>query len=229
MHRRPGVDSRSRGDWPSPCLLLIAAMLRLRAVDAPAPGADLDHLPQTRAHRLRPRPAGPLRGRRRRPTSPGARPTRSRASSCSAHVPQAQREPLLIHFRAALRGEQRSFEYRSPRTGPRLLGPGRARSPTTKGAVTGGLSVALDISDRSSASASPGRSAPAERRRGHRRDPRARPQRRPGRGPDRGLRGRPRGSPGRRSRRCSSPARDGDGADRRGLRRRRPATGSSCR
>ena len=29
------------------------------------------------------------------------------------HIPQAQREPLLIHYRAALRGEQRSFEYHS--------------------------------------------------------------------------------------------------------------------
>ncbi len=62
-------------------------------------------------------------------------------------LPQAQREPLMTHFRAALRGEQRSFEYRSPETGRdqwvRVV-------PVTdhKGEVTGGLAVALDISDR---------------------------------------------------------------------------------
>jgi len=60
-------------------------------------------------------------------------------------VPQAQREPLLSHYRAALRGDQRSFEYHSSRSGRdywvRVV-------PVTDraGKVTGGLSVALDIS-----------------------------------------------------------------------------------
>jgi diguanylate cyclase (GGDEF)-like protein len=62
-------------------------------------------------------------------------------------LPQAQREPLLNHFRAALRGEQRSFEYRSPRTG-RDHWVRVVPVANDKGSVTGGLAVALDISDR---------------------------------------------------------------------------------
>jgi diguanylate cyclase (GGDEF)-like protein len=64
-----------------------------------------------------------------------------------ARLAEAQREPLLTHFRAALRGEQRSFEYRSPRTG-RDHWVRVVPVADTKGEVTGGLAVALDISDR---------------------------------------------------------------------------------
>ena len=62
-------------------------------------------------------------------------------------LPQAQREPLLTHYRAALRGEQRSFEYRSPRTG-REHWVRVVPVADHKGSVTGGLAVALDVSDR---------------------------------------------------------------------------------
>jgi hypothetical protein len=64
-----------------------------------------------------------------------------------SQLPKVQREPLLNHFRAALRGEQRSFEYRSPRTG-RDHWVRVVPVDDGKGAVTGGLAVALDVSDR---------------------------------------------------------------------------------
>ncbi len=68
-------------------------------------------------------------------------------SSLLTQLPQSQREPLLAHFRAALRGEQRSFEYRSSRTG-RDHWVRVVPVANEKGSVTGGLAVALDVSDR---------------------------------------------------------------------------------
>ena len=136
------------------------------------------------------------------------------------HIPQAQREPLLIHFRAALRGEQRSFEYHSSESG-RDYWVRIVPLADAKGTVTGGLSVALDISDRSQmerdlGTRAAGVDAVTER------DPRPGAQRRPDRGARRGLR---RGPPGRRRAgrgAVRAGARRPD-ADPRGLRRRRPA------
>ena len=65
-----------------------------------------------------------------------------------ANVPEEEREPLLFHYRAALRGEQRSFEYHSTESG-RDYWVRIVPLADAKGSVTGGLSVALDISDRS--------------------------------------------------------------------------------
>ena len=63
-------------------------------------------------------------------------------------MPQAHEEAMTTHYRAALRGEQRSFEYHSLRSGRDywvrvvpMTGP--------RGEVVAGMSVALDISDRS--------------------------------------------------------------------------------
>ncbi len=72
---------------------------------------------------------------------------RAEGESLFGRLPQAQREPLMTHFRAALRGEQRSFEYRSPKTG-RDHWVRVVPVEDAKGEVTGGLAVALDISDR---------------------------------------------------------------------------------
>jgi diguanylate cyclase (GGDEF)-like protein len=72
---------------------------------------------------------------------------RTKGESLLGQLPQAQREPLMTHFRAALRGEQRSFEYRSPKTG-RDQWVRVVPVEDAKGEVTGGLAVALDISDR---------------------------------------------------------------------------------
>jgi diguanylate cyclase (GGDEF)-like protein len=77
----------------------------------------------------------------------GAPGDRTAGEPVLAKLPQAQREPLMGHFRAALRGEQRSFEYRSPRTG-RDHWVRVVPVADNKGDVTGGLAVALDISDR---------------------------------------------------------------------------------
>src|SRR6476620_7571791 len=44
----------------------------------------------------------------------GEHQNESAGNSVLGQLPQAQREPLMAHFRAALRGEQRSFEYRAP-------------------------------------------------------------------------------------------------------------------
>ena len=123
--------------------LAAAAVWRLRAVSR-RHRAVLDHLPQTAVvafdRKLQITLAGgsPF-------TSIGRDPGALEGKFLLGHVPQAQREPLLAHYRAALRGEQRSFEYHSSRTGrdywvrvvPFAGGDGR---------ITGGLSVALDPS-----------------------------------------------------------------------------------
>lgn len=127
-------------------LALLAALLWVRSTKRKH-RALLDQLPQTALavfdHDMRVRLAagGALLGITNKP--------RDEIEGCFVlgQVPKVQRESLLIHFRAALRGEQRSFEYRSPLSGRdhwvRVL-------PLTdaKGAVEGGLVVALDISDR---------------------------------------------------------------------------------
>jgi diguanylate cyclase (GGDEF)-like protein len=64
-------------------------------------------------------------------------------------LPQAQAEALVGHYRAALRGETRSFEYHALRSG-RQYWLRVAPLPAADGSVSGGLSVALDITDRRS-------------------------------------------------------------------------------
>ncbi|MGH2953058.1 MAG: diguanylate cyclase [Solirubrobacterales bacterium] len=57
-------------------------------------------------------------------------------------------EALMPHFRAALRGETRSFEYRSARSG-REYWVQIAPVTTRRGSVSGGIAIWLDITDRS--------------------------------------------------------------------------------
>ena len=127
------------------CLLLIATLLALRA-SRRGQRRLLDAMPQTAIavydHKLRVRHAAgtalDLGGRLAEEVE---------GKPLLANVPQAQREPLLIHYRAGLRGEQRSFEFRSPTTGReywvRIV-------PLTdeRGRVRRALSVALDVTDR---------------------------------------------------------------------------------
>ena len=126
---------------------------RLRAVHAPAPSADRRTCRRALVDRLRSTICVvALRRAARRPTSPGAAPTRSSGRFLLGDIPQAQREPLLIHYRAALRGEQRSFEYHSIGDRSRLLGAGRPATSTGAAWSRGGLSVALDVSELQPAS-----------------------------------------------------------------------------
>ncbi len=127
------------------CLLLIAALLALRS-SRRRHRRLLDAMPQTAVavfdQKLRVRyAAGPA-------LDIGGRAAEEvEGKPLLGHVPQAQREPLLIHYRAALRGEQRSFEFRSATTGReyqvRIV-------PLTdeRGRVRRALSVALDVTDR---------------------------------------------------------------------------------
>jgi diguanylate cyclase (GGDEF)-like protein len=62
-------------------------------------------------------------------------------------LPQAQADALVGHYAAALRGEKRSFEYHSVRT-DRDYWIRIVPLPDADGSVAGGLSVALDITDR---------------------------------------------------------------------------------
>jgi diguanylate cyclase (GGDEF)-like protein/PAS domain S-box-containing protein len=57
-------------------------------------------------------------------------------------------DSLMPHFRAALRGETRSFEYRSARSG-REYWVQFAPVTTRRGSVSGGIAIWLDITDRS--------------------------------------------------------------------------------
>jgi diguanylate cyclase (GGDEF)-like protein/PAS domain S-box-containing protein len=124
---------------------LIGALLRLRASER-RHRRTFDHLPQTVVvvfdHDLLVRfAAGPALD------PSGLSPKDIQGKFLLGQIPEVQREPLLIHYRAALRGEQRSFEYHSTRTGHdywvRIV-------PLTgrRGEITGGVSVALDVSDR---------------------------------------------------------------------------------
>ena len=140
-----GVDSALAVGLAVAVLLLIAAMLRLRAVTR-RHRALISNLPQSALtifdHDLRVRYAGGSSA-----DFAGRSPDKIRGKFVLGDVPQAQREPLLIHYRAALRGEQRSFEYHSIATGHdywvRVV-PFVDR----RGRVSGGLSVALDVSER---------------------------------------------------------------------------------
>ena len=127
-------------------LVLILTMAQLRATDR-RHRTLLDHIPQTTItvfdHDLRVRFAGGAAA-----DFGGRTPNEVEGKFLLGHIPQAQREPLLIHFRAALRGEQRSFEYHSNESG-RDYWVRIVPLADSKGEVTGGLSVALDISDRS--------------------------------------------------------------------------------
>jgi diguanylate cyclase (GGDEF)-like protein/PAS domain S-box-containing protein len=62
-------------------------------------------------------------------------------------VPQAQGDALAVHFSAALRGEKRSFEYHSPRSG-RDYWFRVVPLPGADGSVGQGMAIALDITDR---------------------------------------------------------------------------------
>jgi diguanylate cyclase (GGDEF)-like protein/PAS domain S-box-containing protein len=62
-------------------------------------------------------------------------------------IPQAQVDALVGHYAAALRGEKRSFEYHSLRSG-RDYWIRIVPLPRADGTVAGGLSIALDITDR---------------------------------------------------------------------------------
>ena len=140
-----GVQLALAGGLAVACVALIATLLLWRS-ERRRHRHLLDSLPQTAIavfdQKLRVRyAAGPALdlGGRAAPEAEG--------DSVLGHVPQAQREPLLNHYRAALRGEMRSFEYRSPTTGReywvRVVPLGDA-----KGRVTRALSVALDVSER---------------------------------------------------------------------------------
>src|SRR5918998_3003221 len=126
-------------------VLLGITVLRLRA-ERRRHRLLLDHLPQTAVavfdDELKVRfAAGPaLR-------SLGSSPEEVEGKFLLGRVPQAQRDALISHYRAALRGESRSFEYRSLQNGRdywvRVV-------PLTDDAnkLIGGVSVALDVSDR---------------------------------------------------------------------------------
>ena len=104
---------------------MIAALLRAALVAAP-PSPPARRLPQTAVavfdHELRVRfAAGPA-------LDIGGRAAEEvEGKPLLGHIPQAQREPLLIHYRAALRGEQRSFEYRSATHPAASTGSGSCR------------------------------------------------------------------------------------------------------
>ena len=127
-------------------VVLIWTMRQLRAVDR-RHRILLDHIPQTTItvfdHDLRVRFAGGAAA-----DFGGHTPGEVEGKLLLGHVPQAQREPLMIHYGAALRGEQRSFEYHSTDSG-RDYWVRIVPLTDSKGEVTGGLSVALDVSDRS--------------------------------------------------------------------------------
>jgi diguanylate cyclase (GGDEF)-like protein/PAS domain S-box-containing protein len=127
------------------CLLLIVALLHLRSADR-RHRAVLASLPQTAVaafdHELRVVFAAGSSA-----DFAGRTPEEIEGKFLLGHIPQAQREPLLLHYRAALRGEQRSFEYHSAQSG-RDYWVRIVPLADHKGSITGGLSVALDISDR---------------------------------------------------------------------------------
>ena len=127
------------------CLLLLITVLRLRS-ERRRHRQLIDHLPQTAVavfdDELKVRfAAGPaLR-------SLGSSPEEAEGKFLLGLVPQAQRDALISHYRAALRGESRSFEYRSLQNGRDYWV--RVVPLTDDGnQLIGGVSVALDVSDR---------------------------------------------------------------------------------
>jgi diguanylate cyclase (GGDEF)-like protein/PAS domain S-box-containing protein len=127
------------------CALLAGLALRLRA-ERRQHRQLFEHLPQTAVtvfdDELKIRfAAGPAL------KTMGSVPEEIEGKFLLGMVPQAQRDALITHYRAALRGESRSFEFRSLQTGRdywvRVV-------PLTNqaGGLIGGVSVALDVSDR---------------------------------------------------------------------------------
>ena len=106
----------------------------------------------------------------------------AQGDSVLGNVPQAQREPLLNHYRAALRGEMRSFEYRSPTTGREYWGRA-CRSATRRARVTRALLGRPSTSPSSPPAGDARRDQAGRAGGGHRRDQGARAQRRPDRAP----------------------------------------------
>ena len=211
-----GVQLALAGGLAAACVVLIATLLLWRS-ERRRHRRLLDSLPQTAIavfdRELRVRyAAGPALdlGGRAAPEAQG--------DSVLGNVPQAQREPLLNHYRAALRGEMRSFEYRSPTHRARVLGPRRAARRREGPRHAGALGRPRRL--RAPPAGGPRRDQAGRAGRGHRRDQGARPQRRPDRRPHRGLRGRQQGRrrPGRRAVRARAQRHD---ADRQGQRRRR--------
>ena len=127
------------------CLLLIAALLGLRR-ERRRNRQVLENIPRTLIavfdHDMRVRfAAGPaLR-------ATGRTPKQVEGKFLLGAIPQAQRDALISLYRAALRGESRSFEYHSLQTG---LDYWVRVVPLTddRDQIVGGLSVALDVSDR---------------------------------------------------------------------------------
>lgn len=147
------LDLALAGGLALACLSLIAVLWRLRSAER-RHRALLDSLPQTAVaafdHDLRVRFAAGSSA-----DFAGRTPDEIEGKFVLGNVPQAQREALLIHFRAALRGEQRSFEYHSSQSG-RDYWVRTVPLVDDKGSVTGGLSVAVDLSDRSRTERDPG-------------------------------------------------------------------------
>ncbi len=140
-----GAELALAGGLLIACLALVVTLLRLRSVGR-RQRVLLDNLPQTAIavfdHDLRVRfAAGPALDLAGRPA------VEVEGELLLDHIPQVQREPLLTHYRAALRGEQRTFEYRSPASG-REYTVRIVPLSDDKGRVTGGLSVVVDVTDR---------------------------------------------------------------------------------
>jgi len=140
------LDVAVAGGLALACVLLIVALLRLRAV-ARRQRTLLANLPQTTVtvfdEELRIRYAAGSTA-----DLAGRTPEESEGQFVLGRIPQAQREPLLAHYRAALRGEQRAFEYRS--SAPARDYWVRVAPVVDKGGeIAGGLSLTLDVSDRS--------------------------------------------------------------------------------
>ena len=162
------------GCWLIACIGCAIALWRLRRT-ARRQRDLLDRLPQTaltafdRDLRVTFTAAGPLAALPARTAAP-------RASRCSAssHRPSASRCCELPRRSCAVSSVRSSTARPRPVA---ITGSGLSPSRIGKGEVTGGLAVALDISDRRTGQAgSMGRRT--TRRRGHRRHPRARPQHR---------------------------------------------------
>jgi diguanylate cyclase (GGDEF)-like protein len=140
------VDLALAGGLLLALLLLVAALLRVRSLRRRY-GSLVDNLPQSVVvvfdRDLRVKFAGGSAA-----DFAGRTPEQIEGEFVLGHIPQAQRDPLLIHYRAALRGEQRSFEFRSSSTG-RDYWVRVVPLVDKRGRVTGGISLALDVSDRS--------------------------------------------------------------------------------
>jgi diguanylate cyclase (GGDEF)-like protein/PAS domain S-box-containing protein len=127
------------------CLIAFLAVRRARASER-RQRLLFDHLPQTAVavfdHDLRVRfAAGPAI------SQAGATASEIEGRELTELLPQAQVAALIPHYRAALRGEKRSFEYRVPQSG-RDYWVRIVPMAAADGEVIGGLALALDLSDR---------------------------------------------------------------------------------